>query len=570
MKAAGRNDRLYDGITDIRDDLIDQAQKTFRSDTRKFNQDSRENVRENLSQDSRESVQENLSQDSRESVRENFSQDSVESVHEMLDRDSVEFGLEMRSSRKKNINFPWKKWSCAAAAVIFAAVMCVFFLPDRDSSTNISAVSAHVVAKASYPKAASYPNEADYMKNGELDYDNYMEAYDAWFEEDRKRNELKGYADGMDGFLLKSTKQFLSDSESKNRIYSPLNVYMALGMLAELTAGDSRQQILGLLGAENLEMLRKQASDLWNANYRNDGAVTNILASSLWLNQDVRFEQGAMNTLAETYYASSYQGKMGSKQLNQLLQNWLDEQTGGLLKEQAQAVELSPETILALATTVYFRAKWYAEFSKDFTKEGKFHAKQGDLDCDFMNKEQCSMDYYWGEKFSAVSQSLDRYGSMWFLLPDEEVSVDELLNDKQAMDFLLSDKQRSDWENKKFLEVNLSIPVFDASSEIELQDGLKELGVTDVFDPALSDFSAMTKEQDGICLSKADHAVRVSVDEEGVAAAAYTVMAMDGSGFIDPEEEIDFVLDRPFLFVIAGSDGMPEFVGVINDPKEVQ
>ncbi len=28
-----------------------------------------------------------------------------------------------------------------------------------------------------------------------------------------------------------------------------------------------------------------------------------------------------------------------------------------------------------------------------------------------------------------------------------------------------------------------------------------------------------------------------------------------------PEEEVDFTLDRPFLFVITGEDGLPLFVG---------
>ena len=33
-----------------------------------------------------------------------------------------------------------------------------------------------------------------------------------------------------------------------------------------------------------------------------------------------------------------------------------------------------------------------------------------------------------------------------------------------------------------------------------------------------------------------------------------------------PEEEIDFTLDRPFLFVITSPDNLPMFVGVVNDP----
>lgn len=75
----------------------------------------------------------------------------------------------------------------------------------------------------------------------------------------------------------------------------------------------------------------------------------------------------------------------------------------------------------------------------------------------------------------------------------------------------------------------------------------------------------MTSEVAEIFLSKADHAARVAIDEEGVTAAAYTVMMMAGTA-APPEEEMDFVLDRPFLFAITGADGLPLFVGVVNRP----
>lgn len=44
-----------------------------------------------------------------------------------------------------------------------------------------------------------------------------------------------------------------------------------------------------------------------------------------------------------------------------------------------------------------------------------------------------------------------------------------------------------------------------------------------------------------------------------------TVMMMAGAA-APPEEEMDFVLDRPFLFAITGADGLPLFVGVVNRP----
>ena len=45
-----------------------------------------------------------------------------------------------------------------------------------------------------------------------------------------------------------------------------------------------------------------------------------------------------------------------------------------------------------------------------------------------------------------------------------------------------------------------------------------------------------------------------------------TVIMMCGAA-APPEEEVDFVLNRPFVFAITGTDGLPLFVGIIHQPQ---
>lgn len=59
---------------------------------------------------------------------------------------------------------------------------------------------------------------------------------------------------------------------------------------------------------------------------------------------------------------------------------------------------------------------------------------------------------------------------------------------------------------------------------------------------------------------------RVMVDEEGSTAMAYTVLAVAGAG-MPPEEEVGFVLDRPFIYAITKRDDLPLFVGMVNQPS---
>lgn len=370
-----------------------------------------------------------------------------------------------------------------------------------------------------------------------------------------------GYADALKDFFADSARAFLTDTEKGNCTYSPVNVYMALGMLAELTGGNSRQQILDVLGSESIEELRTQASGVWRATYE-DGISTCILASSLWLDEDVSFNQSTMDTVANTYYASAYQGQMGSQLLNKAFQDWLNDQTKDLLKEQINQLELSPNAVLALATTIYFKAQWSDAFSETATEADTFRAPFGNVTVDFMHQSDIDT-YYWSERFGAVDRVFRGGSRMWFILPDEGISPEELLSDNAVMELVCNPE---DWKDQKYLIIHGAYPKFDVSSQIDLCDGLQGLGITDVFDYIASDFSPMTTDRDNLYVGEAKHGARVKIDEGGVIAAAYTEMQVWLGSPPPPEEEMDFVVNRPFLFVITSYDGLPLFVGIVNQP----
>ena len=443
-------------------------------------------------------------------------------------------------------------WTPAIAAVLVIAVGIGAIFGGTSSPLS---VTAHAVAVAEYPESPKYPSTAFSGIPNESEYKKWNDAK-------RERAKYYGAGNNLGSFFSATTSEFLSGAGDENRIYSPLNVYIALAMLAEITDGGSRAQILGLLGADSIESLRKQAYAVWNANYSDDGAVTSILASSLWLNKDISFNEKTLKNVAENYFASSYSGEMGSAEYTKMFKDWLNEQTGGLLKDQISGLDLDPQTVLALATTIYFRAKWDGEFSKTATKTDVFHSAKGDVKCDFMNQTITFGTYYWGDNFSAAAKSLEGSGNMMFILPDEGVSPEQLLSDEQAMKFMFS---RSEYENSKMIRINMSVPKFDVSSKLDLANGLKNLGVTDVFNMQKSNFSPLTSDTK-VMVTKVEHGARVAIDEEGVVAAAYTAMMLAGSP-MPPEDEIDFVIDRPFIFVLNGVDGLPLFVGIVNNVK---
>lgn len=441
-------------------------------------------------------------------------------------------------------------------AALLALVLGFGFLrPAAPSGLSGDAADHFLVASPEYPTIPTYPGEPS-------DFDNYT----VWLQALQElHNQPEGYADSLENYFNHFVPQVLALAEGENAVCSPVNVYMALAMLAETTGGNSRTQILDLLGAESIEALRTQAKHVWTAHYNNDGLSTSILGSSLWLRDDCAYNEETTATLAREYYASVFRGDLGSEEINLALQAWLNEHTGGLLQEQAGQIELSRQSNLALATTIYYQVQWLDRFHEGNNTQAIFHGSAGNTQQVFMHRELTYGPYFWGDSFGAVYLDLEDHSRMWLFLPDEGYTPEAI--SAEAMAFLAQSPTAYDEEypNQKSLRVNLSLPKFDIASNMDLISALKALGITDVFSPGQADFSSILTADDGGWVDKVAHAARVAIDEEGVTAAAFTVIDRCGAA-MPPEDEMDFTLDRPFLFIIESRDGLPLFTGTVHNP----
>lgn len=438
-------------------------------------------------------------------------------------------------------------WGCGAPAS-----------SHTESALHFSSTHPH------YPEMAPYPNEMDFVdpKTGIFDDEGFSKVYDAWQSNQDLRSDIpQNYAQNLSPYFQRCIPAFLSNKD-QNTVCSPLNVYMSLALLAESTNGGSRQEILALLEATDIESLRRQADQVWRAHYMDDGASACVLANSLWLDDSVSYNEDTAGLLSSNYYTSVFHGDLGSDVTHELFRSWLNDQTKGLLEGQIHNIQMDPATVMSLASTIYYRAKWSNKFHPEDNTDGFFHTPGAEQKTTFMNQTLSYGPYFWGEDFGAVRLHLSDKSKMWLILPDEGLSPGDLLDSGHALNLILGDV--SLYDNQKFLRVNLSMPKFDIVEDSQLNNAMQALGITSVFDPGIADFTPILPDT-GAWLDSVKHAARVKVDEEGVEAAAYTAMLIAGAA-MPPEEEMDFVLDRPFLFVITSQDSLPLFAGVVNEP----
>ena len=437
-----------------------------------------------------------------------------------------------------------KKLTALFASLLAVCILCT----SLAACTSSNAAAKMAVASPAYPETVAAPGE-----NASDD------EYAAWQTYNEARTEAsEGNRKAMKAFYKKTLPQFLSGKS--NSIYSPLNVYLALAMLAETTDGDSRAQLLDLLGEKDLAALRTRVGNLFTANYQDDGACTSLLANSLWMNETVSYKQDTLDALAKYDYASAFSGQPGTDEMNKALQAWVNEQTRDLLKEQASNLTLDPDTILALISTIYFKAPWADTFDEENTKQEPFYTPNGEKQVDMMHRTD-TMAYYTGTNFEAVAVPLKNSGYMWFFLPKKGTEAADLSSDKQVLNLLLSPET---YKNFSYPQVTLTLPKMDVVSDKDLIKDLMALGVTDVFDASKGDFSPLCKDADGIYVSQVEHAARVKTDEDGVEAAAYTAIMLAKSSL--PTDFVDFRVDHPYFFAITGYTGDLLFTGLVNDP----
>ena len=202
---------------------------------------------------------------------------------------------------------------------------------------------------------------------------------------------------------------------------------------------------------------------------------------------------------------------------------------------------------------------WSDWFITEHNTEQTFHGKNQAITATFMNQTLGNDTYYWGDNYGAVSLGLKDNSQMWLILPDEGTDINSVLKSNNLWSMISTSSLK--YENQKQMKINLSVPKFKVDASMELKNILGDLGLTNTMS-GTADFSNLAPDK-ALTVGSVTHAATVEINEEGVAAAAFTFI-MEYGAVMPSENEIDFVLDRPFIFIIQSSDGLPLFAGVVN------
>lgn len=366
------------------------------------------------------------------------------------------------------------------------------------------------------------------------------------------------FISSLNDFAAKSSSKVLR-RQSENYTYSPISAYMALSLATVGSNGDTQQELLKALGIDSkkgVSYLAAQNANLFRRMYLDNDMGKLKIANSLWLSDDMTFNQNYLDTATGQFYAFLFNVDFADKKTGELMGQWIAENTNGTL---APKMEVDKELCMSIINTVYFKDQWVNKFNETATKKDTFYKADGStVQCDFMNQVFSSHGFVKGKNYTAASLGLKNGGAMNFILPDKGVKTDDLLlTADKASDLLSGGEPKSGM-------VTFKLPKFNFNTDIDLGGALKSLGVKKAFKET-ANFSGISSDK-GLYISEVKQQTHVAIDENGVEASAFTEIGMAGSAL--PVDRAEMILDRPFIFTITDRNGVVMFMGVINDPTQ--
>jgi serpin B len=223
--------------------------------------------------------------------------------------------------------------------------------------------------------------------------------------------------------------------------------------------------------------------------------------------------------------------------------------TGEKIRDLISEDFINDQVKAILVNAIYFNGNWAHKFNPKHTNDEDFYLKNGNIKTVKMMKlfdKRLNLKIN-PNNLPALSCEFPYQGhqiSMTIILPNEGIDLEEILYNLKSKTLAAIFDQRN-----QYPKVKAFIPKFKFEKTIELSDLLIKMGASDMFN-LKANFSGMIDKND-LFISKVIHKAIIDVNEIGTeAAGASASVIVTRSVMFDVEFPIDFICNRPFIFII--------------------
>lgn len=381
------------------------------------------------------------------------------------------------------------------------------------------------------------------------------------------------FREGLGVFAFESAAHLLRQGQG-NINYSPLSAYYALTLAGCGAEGETAKEIFSLLQAESREELIRQCQKLYQWFYYSgqwaqrrgeyyggtgtDGGDAVKIGNSVWVSESVKLEREYQKLVSGQFFAPCLSVDFKSPKTGENMGEWIAQNTN-----RAVFAPIFPdsENRVSILNTLYFYGGWRERFAQKDTKEDIFTLADGDRQsCLFLNQTIESGSFRKEDGFT-LSCLRTADCEVVFLLPDEGRRPEDFLGSSELLEAVMS-PDRGEWVQG---EITWQIPRFSFESSMDLRSLFQAMGIEKMFGES-AEFDSISR--DPLWISDMVQETFISVDENGVEGAAYTIMQTEAAAI---EEErpvhVDMILNRPFLYGIRTNEGIWLFLGIYRRPE---
>ncbi|XP_041972576.1 serine protease inhibitor-like [Aricia agestis] len=365
--------------------------------------------------------------------------------------------------------------------------------------------------------------------------------------------------------LLDNTFAFQDNFGRSNIAISPLSVWGIFSLLAEASTGETFKELTkGLRLPGDLRSTQALHGAIVNLLHSEDSDVCISEQSTIFADCDLKIHQEFCQS-ANYYNTGVY--LVDAKNTTKLADDinyYICLATHGKIKHAVRA-QMLENLRLILVDALYFKASWTNPFDPTQTKEESFYNSQGKTigTVNMMyHKEKHNVGEYnqIGAQVLELSYGKTQQFSMLLMVPYDGMPLKTMLSNlaTQSLDWM------ADFMSTEYLqEVDVYVPRFKISSQIDLIPPLQYSGIQRIFDVDKAELPGLSDSP--LFVSKTIQNVDIEVTEEGTVAAASTVVGLE-----DRILGQRFEANKEFAFaIIDKKTGLILLSGVYADPKPV-
>ncbi|CAI9158078.1 unnamed protein product [Rangifer tarandus platyrhynchus] len=362
-------------------------------------------------------------------------------------------------------------------------------------------------------------------------------------------------------FAFSLYRKLALENPSKNVIFSPLSISIALGFLSLGARGSTLTEILEGLKFNLTEIQEKEIHQGFQHLLQTLNKPSNQLqlsvGNAMFVQEELelldQFIEDARVLYSSSAFSTNFRDPEAAKSL---INGYVKNKTQGKIEELFKF--LSPNTVLVLVNYIYFKAQWKTRFDPKHTQQAEFHVSENETVEVPMMTLDLKTPYFRDEELGCtlVELTYTSNDSALLILPDEGKMQD--LEAKLNPETLT--RWRGSLQPSRIHE--LYLPKFSIKNDYELNDILSQLGIRKIFTDA--DLSGLTGAGN-LAVSQVVHSAALDVDEEGTEGAAATGISIEKMAF--PTTTVRF--DRPFLIAIVLKDTQSIiFLGKVTNPSQ--